>query len=193
MAFFPNVDPIYLFKRNSGEYLLLEQVLTVKNARVTLKEVPDHLSSFTVKDGTGALLTSVTASPASSTEYQVDYTTGMIHFHSSNEGLSFTFNYSGTGMVNIGANRIIYNTSATNSEDMTAQDILDKQGELDNRIVTIENQITANEIVKQTELADVSKQEMFPTNTSAISIDGMTIGYMVLTRTPVILGTITLD
>ncbi len=163
--YFPNVDPLYLYKRQGtaeDPFIPLQQDLTVKYTRVTLKEIPDFTTKVTVTDPNNITLTEVTTDTLQEQQYRVDYSTGNVYFHASAENIKMHFSYLGTGYVNVGANRLIIDTSDTNGESLTVQDILDEQGNIGERLTqansdmqNIENQIQQNHIITEQEIGDL--------------------------------------
>ncbi len=164
--YFPNVDPLYLYKRQGtaeDPFIPLQQDLTVKYTRVTLKEIPDFTTKVTVTDPNNITLTEVTTDTLQEQQYRVDYSTGNVFFHASAENIKMHFSYLGTGYVNIGADRLIVDTSDTNGEALSVQDILDEQGNINERLTqassdmqNIENQIQQNHIITEQEIGDLT-------------------------------------
>lgn len=138
--YFPNVDPVYLYKRKGDEddpYIPLKQELQIKYGRITLKEIPDFKEKVSIENRDGNELSEIGSEEPKDpkkNEYIVDYSTGIIYFNSSNEEDKVKINYLGTGYVNIGSDRIIIDTSDTNNEEMSLQGILDSQGKIYEKI-----------------------------------------------------------
>lgn len=156
--YYPNVDANYVFTRNSDEYINLIQTKTIKFNRVTLKEIPSHTADFTVEKSDGTFMTKVASSPSNINEYTVDYTTGRVTFHADMENQEVEISYTGIGQVNFGANRVILDTSSTNVEEITVQDVIDAQTKiLDVKELVEQNQVVKN-TVYQTDMSNVSNQ-----------------------------------
>jgi len=156
--FHANIDPVYLIKRlgtDESPFIPINQPLTVKYGRVILKEFPDFTEKVTVVNDGGLTFEEVTTAELGEQEYRVDYTTGAVFFHISQEGKKFNFSYLGTGYLNIPASRVSVDDSNTNGEIITIQDILDAQGNIVNRLTdtqveikSIEDLVTNNKVVK---------------------------------------------
>jgi len=143
--FFPNVDAIYLFKRagtSEDPFLPINQELTVRYSKVTLKEIPDFITKVAVFGS--AQMTEVTSEDIGANEYRVDYSTGIVYFNVAQEDITFNFSYMGIGQLDIPASRMIVNTSDTNSEGVTVQDILDAHTE----IIDVNKLLEENKLVK---------------------------------------------
>lgn len=124
--YFPNVDPVYLFKRKGDEsdpFLFLKETITVVNGKVTLQEIPDFNQKVTVKTSADALLTETTNETLLTNEYRVDYSTGLVYFHSSQEYQPLKFEYYGMGRLNFPASRIVVDSNE-NPSDKTLQDVV---------------------------------------------------------------------
>ncbi|PAD85011.1 hypothetical protein CHH57_01490 [Niallia circulans] len=146
--FYPNVSPNYVFPRNPDQYIQLIQTKIVKYNKVTLKEIPSYKHSIAVKKLEGTALNMVDTTPSSSNQFRVDFVTGDVFFHSAMEGEEIEISYTGTGQVNFGANKIIVNTSPTNEEEVTVQDILDTQEDIYTQVTDVKTTIERNQIVK---------------------------------------------
>lgn len=107
--YFPNVDPIYLFKRAGTEedpfLFLIDKGHVIKNFYV-LKEIPSHTHSFKITDSSGNELTQVTHDNPSEGEYRVDYSQGIVFFGGNMDGEEITAEYYGKGFVHIPATRV---------------------------------------------------------------------------------------
>lgn len=106
--YFPSVDPIYILRRagtNEDPFILIQEDKRVKNKVVTMIEIPSftHDVNVTAEDGE---LNEVDSDVLTQSQFRIDYSTGMAHFHSSLEGKKVTIGYQGTGYVDIPTNRI---------------------------------------------------------------------------------------
>ncbi|WP_303984665.1 hypothetical protein [Niallia circulans] len=146
--YYPNVSPNYVFPRNPDQYIQLIQTKIVKYNKITLKEIPSYRHSFVVKKLDGTIMNRVDGNPSSSNQFRVDFVTGDVFFHSTMEGKEIEVSYTGTGQVNFGANKIIVNTSPTNEEEVTVQDILDTQEDIYTQVTDVKTTIERNQIVK---------------------------------------------
>ncbi len=107
MIYNPNIDPTYLFKRDKTEYLHVIENKPVNHSGITLKEIPDHKSNFSITDKNGAQLTEVFNQDVKNrNNFRVDYTTGVVYFHSSRNGETVDIDYFGTGMISMPTSRI---------------------------------------------------------------------------------------
>jgi len=108
--YFPNVDPIYLFKRagtDEDPFLFLIDKRRVMRNYCILQEIPSHKHGVTIKDAKGNVLTEVTHSNPSTGEYRVDYSQGIVFFGDDMDGQEITAEYYGMGRVNIPATRVL--------------------------------------------------------------------------------------
>jgi hypothetical protein len=125
--YFSGVDPAYVFKRKgdtADPFIFLKETFQVLNGIVTLREIPDFNSKVTVRKLDGTLLTETTNTPIAN-QYRVDYTSGIISFHSSHEGNTLTFDYYGIGYVSFPSSRIWVDTNASVSGKSLQQVITD--------------------------------------------------------------------
>lgn len=114
MSFYiPNVDPIYIFKRNPNEFIPLTQTIRVKDGFARLKEVPEFNKKVKVKNGTTSLTEVFNKSELAQNEYRVDYTVGIVYFHASMNEKELTFDYTGMGSLDFSANRIYFSNGET--------------------------------------------------------------------------------
>ncbi|WP_442636619.1 hypothetical protein [Rossellomorea marisflavi] len=181
-GFYPNVDPTYLFKRQgtaNDPYIPLVQKITVKTQRVTLKEIPSYINKVKVSFTNGTALTEVTGTTISANEYRVDYSTGMVHFNSSENDKELKFEYLGIGHVNIGANRILLNTSATNNEEVSVQEIIDDQIDLYTKAVESKQLIETNQAAKKSDLAATNAQLADKASKAEVSVERERISNLV--------------
>ncbi len=125
--YFPNVDPTYLYKRQSDEYVRLSQNLKIRQNRIILREVPNYGNRVSIKTSTGGNLTEVgiNATSLTPTEYKVDYTQGVVYFHENLEEDFVTAEYTGTGYVNIPAERVLLDRGILSDEE-TLQQFIDR-------------------------------------------------------------------
>ena len=119
-GFVPNVDPVFLLQRKGTQddpYLPLKEDKIVYETQsdigvkysVTLREIPNYNKKVKVKNASGTSLTEIFDFNASlsSSQYYVDYTSGVVYFHSSNNNKQFNFDYEGIGNVNFPSSRIV--------------------------------------------------------------------------------------
>ena len=106
--YFPNVDPIYLFKRAGTEddpFLFLIDKGHVSKGFYVLKEIPSY--KFGVKVFyNGQEMQEVASDEILENQYRVDYSVGVLYFHESMNGKEVTAEYYGMGFVNIPTHRI---------------------------------------------------------------------------------------
>lgn len=129
--YFPNIDPIYLYKRSGSEedpFIYLEEVRDIRHNSVILNEIPSFDNGVQVFDENNNKMTEVTHDTLNINEYRVDYTTGVIHFNSGMNGKKVTIKYYGTGYVDIPTTRI--KIPSSNDDPLeTLQDVLDRAEE----------------------------------------------------------------
>ncbi|MGM9988885.1 MAG: hypothetical protein ACI35O_16890 [Bacillaceae bacterium] len=115
-GFVPNVDPVFLLQRKGTQedpYLPLKEDKVVYETQgkysVTLREIPSYNKKVKVKDSNGSSLTEIFDfnSTLTSSQFYVDYTSGIVYFHSSNNGKQFNFDYEGIGNINFPSSRIV--------------------------------------------------------------------------------------
>ncbi|MEW5569579.1 pyocin knob domain-containing protein [Rossellomorea marisflavi] len=179
--YFPNVDPIYLFKRagtTNDPFINLSEDITVKYQKVTLKEIPNYTSKVKVKLPNGSYLSEVVTDTIGANQFRVDYSSGMVYFGSDSNNKKLTFEYMGMGQVNIGANRIIVNTSETNQEEFSLQDVIDEQGEVTSQVLksqqdalAIKNLVEGNQVVKNVAFDQYKQENLQSLNKSNSRID----------------------
>jgi hypothetical protein len=126
--YFPNVDPAFVYQRKVDEYIDLVETEVVTNGFITLKEVPLFSNKVVVKKLDGTALQEVTTDTLAANQFRVDYSTGMVYFHSSLEGNKLTFYFKGTGYVSFPASRV-YVDSNTNAQNKSIQQLIN---DLDN-------------------------------------------------------------
>ncbi|WJV20673.1 hypothetical protein QU593_09685 [Rossellomorea marisflavi] len=160
-TYYPNIDPTYLFKRQgtaNDPFIPLVQNITVKTQKVTLKEIPSYIDKVKVTFSNGTSLVEITGSTINAGQYRVDYSTGIVQFNSSENDKELKFDYLGTGHVNIGANRVLLNTSATNNEEVSVQEIIDDQIDLYAKAIESKQLIESNQVAKKSDLALTNAQ-----------------------------------
>lgn len=123
--YFPNVDPIYIFKRKGtveDPFLFLEETVLIINGKVVLKEIPFINNKVKAKIN-GVPLVEVDANSVSlsENEYKVDYSQGIVFFHNSLEDETVNLEYYGMGYVSVPAHRIWIEN--TNEEIETLQEL----------------------------------------------------------------------
>lgn len=108
--YFPNVDPTYVYRRKGTTedpfIFLNESSKKVVNNKIVLREIPDFNKIIIVKNSSGATLTRVTSDTLKTNEYRVDFSVGLVFFHSGMEGQIVSIEYTGTGYVSFPASRI---------------------------------------------------------------------------------------
>lgn len=133
--YFPNVDPIYLYRRKGDEsdpFLYLEDTGFVRKNSIMMKEIPAfHKDVKAVRDGVE--LTETKSDSVGVNEFRIDYSTGIAFFNESLDGAQITLKYYGTGFVNIPSARVIISGS---NEDVSSslQDMLDSVDDA-NRVI----------------------------------------------------------
>ena len=126
--YFPNVDPIYLYKRKGSDedpFLYLEEERYVKNSSVILNEIPSYDDGVKVFKENGEEMIEVNHDSLDINEFRVDYTTGVVHFNNVMNGQKVIIKYYGTGYVDIPTTRIRIPSSDDDPLE-TLQDALDK-------------------------------------------------------------------
>jgi hypothetical protein len=126
--YFPNVDPAFVYQRSVDQYVDLVETETVTNGFITLKEIPLFSNKVVVKKLDGTTLQEVTTSTLTANQYRVDYSTGIVYFHSSLELIKLTCYFKGTGYVSFPASRV-YVDSNTNAQNKSMQQLIN---DLDN-------------------------------------------------------------
>lgn len=125
---YPNVDPLFLRQRKGTEndpYIRLIDTNYVFQGAITLKEVPSFTDEFTVMDSNELEFNKTSnIKEIGVNEYFVDYTDGLVYFHPSHEGKSFTITYWGTGYISLPSTRIFVPNSSGDPLT-TLQNILD--------------------------------------------------------------------
>ena len=107
--YFPNVDPIYLYRREGTDqdpYIQLNENLTISNNYVHLKEIPDYKTKVRIRTKDNISLKEVTTETLNTNEFRVDYTTGVVYFYPQLNGKDIIVTYLGTGYVDFPAARI---------------------------------------------------------------------------------------
>lgn len=131
--YFPNVDPVYLFKRKgdaTDPYIFLKQSAKVVNGKVIMKEIPDFQSAVVVKNSAQEVLIKTTNETLLVNQYRVDYSVGHAYFHSSQEGQNVTIEYKGTGFLNFPAERVFIEATGAQGEE-SLQDIVSRMKDID--------------------------------------------------------------
>lgn len=141
-GFTPNVDPVFLIQRkgtSENPYLPLKEdkvvYVTDDKYTVTLREIPNFNNKVKVKDKNGNSLTEIfdfTASLTSS-QFYVDYTSGIVYFHSSNNNKQFNFDYLGIGNFNFPSSRIVMQGGTKTLEQFAKEleDYIAPEGDID--------------------------------------------------------------
>lgn len=114
-SFFNNgagkMNEIYVFRRkgdSADPFLNITESSKVPSTqKVVLKEIPNKFDKVQVKDSSNVGLFEVTTQVNMQTnQFYVDYTLGVVYFHSSQIGKTFSFVYMGTGVISLSASRI---------------------------------------------------------------------------------------
>lgn len=108
MYYFPNVDPIYIYKRKGTEddpFIPIIDRNNVRSGAIVLKEIP-HFEEKVEAYVNGVQLTEVQTEELSVNEFRVDYTTGVAYFNQSRNSQEVRLEYLGTGYVSVPASRI---------------------------------------------------------------------------------------
>lgn len=125
MTFYiPNVDPVYIFKRNSNEFIPLAETIKIKETMARLKEIPDFNTKVKVKDGTTVLTEVFNKNDLLANEFRVDYTVGLVFFHASMNEKTLSFEYLGMGSLDFSANRIHFSNGDTLQQLVNTMDTI---------------------------------------------------------------------
>ena len=141
-GFVPGVDPVFLLQRKGtpdSPYLPLKEDKTVYEVNnkfyVTLHEIPNYNKKVKVKDSNGTSLTEIFDFNAelTSSQFYVDYTSGIVYFHSSNNSKKFNFDYEGIGNINFPSSRIVMQGGTKTLEQLAREleDFVAPQGDID--------------------------------------------------------------
>lgn len=129
-GFVPNVDPIFLIQRKGTKedpYLPLKEdkivYKTPEKYSVTLSEIPNFQNKVKVKGLDGKYLTEIFDFNATlnASQYYVDYTSGIVYFHSSNDNKQFNFDYLGMGNINFPSSRIVMQGGTKTLQDLAKE------------------------------------------------------------------------
>lgn len=105
-----DVTPSHISKMRKGTqdspYVSIEETRQVVGNIVILREIPNKFEKVNVEDSSGNSLYEVERYPQTSSEYKVDYETGVVNFSSDNNNNEFVFSYQGIGISLININRI---------------------------------------------------------------------------------------
>ena len=145
-GFVPNVDPVFLLQRKGTQedpYLPLKEDKIVYETKddtgskytATLREIPNFNNKVKVKDTDGNSLTEIFDfnTPLTSSQFYVDYTSGIVYFHSSNNNKQFNFDYIGIGNINFPSTRIVMQGGTKTLEQLAKEleDFVAPQGDID--------------------------------------------------------------
>lgn len=126
MSDFTFNDPI-LSTRRSGSvldpYIPISQSIMVQNNKVLLAEIPDSLQHVTVT-GESVTWVEIYEGLPTANQFLVDYSLGIVTFHSSRNNLELQFDYYGTGCDYFPVSRIWTDNEGTTVTE-TLQDIID--------------------------------------------------------------------
>lgn len=130
--YFPNVDPTFVYQRESNSYVFRHETAIVNNGTVVLMEIPDFTNKVIAKKIDGTILTEVTTDVLTTNQYRVDYSTGIVYYDISLEGTKITNDYYGTGYVSFPASRV-WVDSNTDAQNKSIQQLVN---DLDNNYKT---------------------------------------------------------
>ena len=141
-GFVPNVDPVFLVQRKGTQdnpYLPLKEDKVVRETTgkytVTLHEIPSFNTKVKVKGTDGKFLTEVFDFNVdlTATQFYVDYTSGIVYFHSSNNNKQFNFDYKGIGNINFPSSRIVMQGGTRTLEDLAKEmeEFVEPMGDID--------------------------------------------------------------
>ena len=141
-GYVPNVDPVFLLQRKgtaTDPYIPIKEDKVVYETEdkhtATLREIPNYNNKIKVKDKDGNFLTEIFDFNATLTpsQYYVDYTSGVVYFHSSNNNKQFNFDYLGVGNINFPSSRIVMQGGTKTLEQLAKEmeDFVAPQGDID--------------------------------------------------------------
>ncbi|AKO91898.1 hypothetical protein BEH_07160 [Priestia filamentosa] len=125
---FSKVKPVSIFSRDGSPtdpYQDYTDDHVVDKNRVVLREIP-HKKEKVFVTYNGQPLYETHSTQPSQNQYYVDYTLGLVIFHSSKNGLSLKFVYKGTGCVYFAADRIVIDYDQDGNPVQTLQQLVDK-------------------------------------------------------------------
>ena len=127
MAGFYDADKFFIYKRKgtgSDPFIPKEETHRITNNKVVLNEIPNEFNGVEVEGSfyeTKGIVNNTN-------EYRVDYQTGYVYFHDSQEGVEVTFNYLGEGWISMPSSRV-YVEEKNGSPTQTLKDVIN-QGKL---------------------------------------------------------------
>lgn len=112
--YFPNVDPVFLYQRKGTEddpYIFLQDtnIISPTTNTIVLKEVPsfnDKVKATVVSTGEQLTEIGIKDHITNRSQFRVDYSVGIVHFHEDLAGLEVKCEYMGTGHMFISSHRI---------------------------------------------------------------------------------------
>jgi hypothetical protein len=125
---FSHVKPVAVFSRNGSPtdpYQQYTDYHVVDKNRVVLREIPYKKEQVLITLDDQPLYETKSTQP-SQNQYYVDYTLGLVIFHSSKNGKSLKFKYKGTGCVYFAADRIVIDYDEDGKPVQTLQQLVDK-------------------------------------------------------------------
>lgn len=128
MSIIPSENVIFSRRAGTTEDPFIHysgQQIMIKENQVLLPEIPDFFQKVTV---TGESITWVeifdTTAELTENQYRVNYSWGLVDFHSSRNGLTLSFDFYGTGVFYLPMARI-WSQNLGNTVTQTLQDIID--------------------------------------------------------------------
>lgn len=111
------LDPLHIVWRKGtydDPYTLRTEFLKVVNQTLVLTEVPDKVYRVRVEGYKEINYDSLTERSLKENEFYVNYSTGILQFHSKTEGVTMNVIYKGRGFIQYPANRIYYQDKFNN-------------------------------------------------------------------------------
>lgn len=159
MPFEDYQDPIIYRKRKGSTddpYVPFTQTDKVRNGVILLKEIPNKFKGLTIKIGTTALSYKDNGVPDTNTVI-VDWTNGILHFHTTNEGKTYEISGFGEGNVFLPSSKVYLNTDTDGNVTDTLKTLSDEMmanrdlvADTDQQIQNAENIRVSNENTRKT-------------------------------------------
>lgn len=168
MSYFEFNDPILSTKRKgTGDdpYVQITQSIVVERNKVLLAEIPDSFNRVIV-EGAGVQWYETVEALPDENGYAVDYSLGIVTFHSSRNNLELTFSYYGTGADYFPASRIWTGTDGT----MVTETLEEVVGNSREAIINLNNLTNIIDTAQQLE-TDLSSDIVDATNIQ-VSLSG---------------------
>lgn len=123
-----NLDPVLytVLRKGSGEdpYIHKIEKQQIQNGKALLSEIPQFQERVIVKSEDDDLWYEIDDGIPNENQYLVDYNTGIILFHESNEAKTLKFDYTGIGVVYVNASRAYTSISLDGSVTETIQSLI---------------------------------------------------------------------